>query len=288
MSDEIVDDLDDFEEIQEGETAAAATLAEKPAGEAAAVPEWKAELDKRMAESDRRMTDTLSTFMEGLKGLVPKPAAATPEPQGDDDMSNLWALAKDNPALMQAIIEKQVEVRVGKAAAAIKGEVNADMERRHAGEAISGILANYRDDIAQGSNSAILRAQPAFKAALAKMLDPSMIGSQQHEQLAYALAAAANPKAVSKHYVEHAKTREAKRMQQAQRLTALAGLGRNSVTDAEPEITDKDYDIARSMGIDLSDEKVAGRIKRFKGEESMPGYGGGEIVDEGVAKGGRR
>jgi hypothetical protein len=284
MADEIVDDLEDFGD-NEGETPEAA----KPEAEAAAaVPEWKAELDKRMAESERRTTETLSTFMEGLKGLMPKPATPTPEPAGDDDMTNLWALAKDNPALMQAIIEKQVEVRVGKAAAAIKGEVNADMERRQAGEAITGILANYRDDIAQGSNSAILRAQPGFKAALAKLLDPSMVGSQQHEQLAYALAAAANPKAVSKHYVEHAKTREAKRMQQAQRLTALAGLGRSPSQDTEPEITDKDLDLARTFGIDLANEKVAGRIKQFKSEEGMPGYGGGDIVDEGVSrKGGR-
>ena len=273
------DEQDLFEDTLEGGgepegEAGKEGAAEGKTGEGA--PEWRAELDRVRAQVEERNVQVMSILSDLARNLKPgAPPAVKPE-NGNAAGNDIerWRMTKDVPEAMPILVEEKVNQLLGDRLKEFESNLMTGLNRRDAGREISGrIRTNYSEDIAD-RDSEIIRNTPAAKQLLDTILDPSVRGTDIHDQLAYLLAAASNPRAVAKREVARVKTDREARDAAAQRSGAFSGVGggRNPA-DKEPEIDDTDEEIARKLGVNLKDEKVRARILASKKTERLATYG---------------
>ena len=240
----------------------------KEAQEGEAKPEpWKAEISKLQEELRQSQQSQQYQVMQALSGALGK-QAAPPAPDKDDlspeDQTQLHQLALTNPAVMQALIDRNVEKAVSARTKQMEAQLAAKMQRDGAqGYLRDQVYAIYGDEI-KDPNSEIMRS-----------LDPSMHGTPQEAELAVLIAAGLNPKAVSKRQKSRDEASDRTRSERLSRAAAMAGLGGREPAD-EKNFTDDDLALFEVFGMDP--DKDGDEIRSLKKKNKMNYLSGSRIV----------
>ena len=232
---------------------------------------WRGEIETlKRSQEDGNLR--IMAVMGELMKQARQPQPETPQANVDASNLEMLSLAQQAPALMPSAIESIVNDRVKAQADASEKRIMEMMVKRDAGKELSARLqANYAEDIRDRS-SEIVAATPGVRAMIDPFLDPSIRGTDQANQLAYFVAAAMNPAAVSKREVSRQKSREEARSAAASRSSAMGGMGGGGRgRSKEPEIGPEDLQLAERMGVNLSDEKVRARVLGYKKSERLVG-----------------
>jgi hypothetical protein len=237
---------DDFADEPEGEEG-------KGDGKETEAPAWQTEIGKLRDEFRQGQSTNQMQVMQALSAAVGKKDAAPPKEDeiSPNDQAALHKLALENPAVMQALIDRNVEKAVAAKTAKIEDQLAAKMARNGAADYLrSQVYELYGDEI-KDQNSEIMRTIGTVQAKLRTMLDPSMIGTQQEAELSVLLAAALNPKAVSKRQRSRDDAFEKTRAQRLARAAAMAGLGGREQKD-DGKFSDDELELFDRFGLDLT------------------------------------
>jgi hypothetical protein len=263
---------DDFSDTDEAPPAK-----ETQEGEAKPEP-WKAEISKIQEELRQSQQSQQYQVMQALSGALGK-QAPPPAPDKDDlspeDQTQLHQLAMTNPAVMQALIDRNVEKAVSARTKQMEAQLAAKMQRDGAqGYLRDQVYAIYGDEI-KDPNSEIMRSLGAVQQKLRTMLDPSMHGTPQEAELAVLIAAGLNPKAVSKRQKSRDEAYDRTRNERLSRAAAMAGLGGREPA-YEKNFTDDDLALFEVFGMDP--DKDGDEIRSLKKKNKMNYLSGSRIV----------
>ncbi len=220
-----------------------------------AITSLKTELEAQKRENAQSM-GLLGQLMESAKGggradtLPQVPKDASPE----DKRAAMEFALRYSPDLLGKLLEKDFEGVAQKKFEALESKLERKGRIRDLGNILSsGVLSHYEQEI-QKPDSSLIRKAAQMKKELAGILDKEIVGSDIHDKLAIAIAAAASPDEVSKIHGSKQQAAEAARQEAIDRLGQLFGGGQKSYTRKVDEITDDDREIAEAWEMDLDDE----------------------------------
>jgi hypothetical protein len=254
---------------------------EKESGEEkkAALEPWRDEIEKIRAEQqsqNARMMGVLGEMTKAVKNAAQNQGGNAPVPKTDDmndeDRQALYEMAQKNPTIWPKMIDQEIERGVGKKLNEFKKDLMSTLSDQDAAKELQRHLGVYAGQISD-SNNEIMQATPQMKALVEKIISPEFRGTQAADALAFLAAAGSNPQAVAKVELARKKADTERMNAQADRLATAAGIGRPRSQSKEPDLTEKDYEIAEKYGIDLKDPKVRAEILAGKKSQSLAGIG---------------
>jgi len=250
------------------ESSAAGGSADEIAVLKQAIEEMKASMAGQKAETSQVMN-----LLSGVMNRPSAPAIASPQvpestKQSEEDKRAAMEFAiKHSPELLGKLLEKDFESLSDKRLAAFEQKLEKKMSLSSLGKHLSeNVLSHYNEELGKG-DSELIRSAAQVKRDIAGLLDKDVVGTDLHDKLSFAIAAAGNPSVAAKIHSSRQATREAALEEARQRLSQLVGGGR-SFSRSEQEITDEDRDIAKEWEIDIDDEDTRKRILARKASAS--------------------
>jgi len=264
---------DDFSDTEER-----APSKETQAGEEPKPEPWKAEISKLQEELRQSQQSQQYQVMQALSGALGKQAPTHDADKDDlspEDQTQLHQLAMTNPAVMQALIDRNVEKAVSAKTKQMETQIAAKMQRDGAQNYLRDqVYAIYGDDI-KDPNSEIMRTLGTVQQKLRTMLDPSMHGTPQEAELAVLIAAGLNPKAVSKRQKSRDEAFDRTRSERLSRAAAMAGLGGREPAD-DKNFSEDELNLFETFGMDP--DKDGEEIRTLRKKNRMNYLSGGRIV----------
>lgn len=252
----------------------------KPEESKEQVAAWQGEISKLKDELRQNQQTQQMQVMQALSQAVGQKQAPAPEKEDElspEDKGALHKLALENPAVMEALIERNVGKALSVETKKIEERMASKMQRTNATDYLrSQVYALYGDEI-KDQNSEIMRTLGTVQAKLRTMLDPSMHNTPEEAELAVLIAAGLNPKAVSKRQKSRDDAFEKTRSERLSRAAAMAGLGGREERE-DGKFTDDELALFQEFGMDP--EKDGDYIKEHKKRHRLSYLSGGRIVGE--------
>jgi len=218
------------------------------------IPAWQEPMNDLRAQISNMPAQTAAI----VKSVLEAQKSPEPEPEQPENMAEVWKMAGQSPELFQALVDKQIEDARQRERTSLKAEMADMLTRRDADYDVATSLGKHSEDL-QDRESEIMRGVPQAERTLAAYLKSDVAGSDVHKKLAYLLAAAANPEAVSKRHVSRAKAERESRDAMINRAS-MGGAGGSGV---RPRTAKVNEDIMAGLGMDLGDKAIRARIEKY-------------------------
>ncbi len=265
-TDSDVDTDDDSDDKEKDLTPAAKKLQEQMA----ALEGRYSRLEEQSTADKYNFLTQIAQLQGALKGKA-EPKEDPKETKEDISDNDLVEAMKQHPELAPQIMQKMVEKQVASLSGSIESRILGRLSSEKSGSKIEEILGHYSDDMKPGSP--IYDQAVNMKDTLAPFLDPSIIGTNAHDRLAFLLAAANNPSVVAEKFTARNDALGKRREGMRDKLSLLMG-GSESTGGGKnkgPAITEEEIEVGERMGMDLTSKE--GRKKYLKYKSKSQGMG---------------